>query len=64
MEVLCRPISIRTMLLQLGIVPSVTLYPTDTADVYLKPGTVIYVGNIASQEGFWVGGGIQIYVPK
>jgi RHS repeat-associated protein len=37
---------------------------TNTAAVYLKPGTIVYVGNAASQGGIWVGGTIQIYVPK
>ena len=32
--------------------------------VYLKPGTVMYVGTAASQGGFWVGGTPQIYVPN
>jgi hypothetical protein len=37
----------------------------NTVSVYLKPGTIVYVvGNSASQGGIWVGGTIQIYVPK
>jgi hypothetical protein len=36
---------------------------TDTVSTYIAPGTTVYVGQIASQGGHWVGGGIQVYVP-
>lgn len=37
---------------------------TNTASVHLRPGTVVYVGNSASRGGIWVGGTMEIYVPK
>ena len=36
---------------------------TDTVSTYIAPGRTVYVGQIASQGGHWVGGGIQVYVP-
>jgi RHS repeat-associated protein len=50
--------------IDLGLRPEWGNTTENTASVYLKPGTVVYVGNTASQGGIWVGGTIQIYVPK
>jgi hypothetical protein len=32
--------------------------------VYLAPGTQVFVGPIANQGVAWVGGGIQVWVPR
>lgn len=63
--------------IDLGLRPEWGNTAEKTVCMYLKPGTVIYVGNVASQSGasnansansspntLWVGGTIQIFVPR
>ncbi len=61
-------------MIDLGLRPEWKNFAQHMVSVYLKPGTIVYVGNVASQTGAtsdpffrpgpWVGGTIQIYVPK
>jgi hypothetical protein len=51
-------------MIDLALIPKWGNFAQNKVLAYLPPGTVAYVGLISSQNGFWVGSTIQIYVPK